>query len=126
MSKLTPKDYVEAKDDLAKAGFMAIRHLLDAKEKPATVAEVSTLYGIPEGVVEIVKTTSDYRQYDTISRLETERAELAVELDEVKKAEPKLKPKRWHFVIASIILIVLFALVVWGLWTLGAWVVGLF
>lgn len=124
MSKLTPKDYVEAAASLERAGFVAINSLLADGGK--TISEVATTYGIDERTVELVKTTSSFAEYQTITRLETERESLAVELDEVKTQEQKVKPKTWHYVVAALVLLALAAAVVWGIVELIHWIGGLF
>lgn len=121
--KITPKDYVEARVSLARAGFLAIRELLDAEK---TISEVATAYGIDEAVVELVKTTSSYSEYETIARLETEREGLEQELKDVKTEEARVKPKRWHYYVAGLILIGIFTLGVWGIILLINWIGGLF
>lgn len=120
--KITPKDYVEARTPLARAGFLAIRELLDADK---SVTEVATTFGIPEPVVELVKTTNSYHQYETISSLELERDTLEKEVEQAKVEELKVKPKPWHYVVAGIILIGLLWLIVWGVIQLINWVGGL-
>ena len=123
MGKLTPKDYVDAGTSLERAGFIAIRSLLADGGK--TITETATTYGIPEAVVELVKTTNSYSEYQTIVRLETERESLSVELDEVKAKEARVKPKRWHYVVASVILLGMGSLIVWGIVVLFHWLTGL-
>ncbi len=117
--KITPKDYAQARGGLSKAGFASIGALL-AEDK--TITEVAVLYDIPELIVEIVKTTRSFEHYETVARLETERDALQQELDVVKEVEAKVKPKPWHYVTASIILIILAALIVWGIILLVGWV----
>jgi hypothetical protein len=121
--KITPKDYVQAKDDLAKAGFKAVRELLDADK---TITEVASTFGLEDAVVELVKTTSSYAEYATIVRLETEREGLEQELKDVKTEEAKVKPKRWHYIVAGLILLGLATLAVWGIILLINWLGGLF
>ena len=121
--KITPKDYVQAKDELAKAGFKAVRELLDADK---TITEVASTFGLEDAVVELVKTTSSYGEYATIVRLETEREGLEQELNEVKTEEARVKPKRWHYYVAGLILIGLATLAVWGIILLINWLGGLF
>lgn len=121
--KITPKDYVASEKSLARAGFLAIRELLDAEK---SISEVATTFGIEEAVVELVKTTSSYSEYATIVRLETEREELAQELKDVKTEEAKVKPKRWHYYVAGAILIGIIWLGVWGIISLINWIGGLF
>jgi hypothetical protein len=121
--KITPKDYVEAERSLGRAGFLAIRELLDAEK---SISEVATTYGIEEAVVELVKTTSSYGEYNTIVRLETEREGLEQELNDVKTEEARVKPKRWHYYVAGLILLGLASLAVWGIILLINWLGGLF
>lgn len=121
--KITPKDYVKARDAIGRAGFLAIRELLQADK---TISEVATTYGIEESVVELVKTTSSYDEYLTIANLETEREELQQELHDVKVKEARVKPKRWHYYVAGLILIGIFTLGVWGIILLINWIGGLF
>jgi Flp pilus assembly protein TadB len=123
MGKITPQDYVDAKVDLGRAGFLAIRTLLDESKE---IPEVATTFGIAERTVEIVKTTTSYDEYRTIIDLELERSSLSTQLEKVVEKEQKLKPKTWHYVVAGCILL---ALVVGAIWliVLGIqWLVGVF
>lgn len=127
--KITPRDYVELKDDLAKAGFKAICTLLEgdaATTEDKTIAEVATVYGVSERTVELVKTTSSYTEYETIVKLETEKEELKQELKETKVKEAKVKPEKWHYWVAGSILLLILVGIVWGIWALVSWVGGLF
>lgn len=117
--KITPKDYIEASGGLARAGFQSITALLIEGK---TITEIASAYGIPELVVEIVKTTRSYEHYQTVARLETEREALQQELDVVKVAEARVKPRPWHYVVAGVILIALAALIIWGIVLLVGWV----
>lgn len=117
--KITPKDYVDARRHLAKAGFMAVRELLDADK---SISEVATTYGIDDAIVELVKTTSSYSEYETIVRLEIEREVLQKKVDQAHDEELRVKPKRWHYIVAGLILLGLVTLGVWGLIQLIGWI----
>lgn len=125
--KITPKDYIEVQGDLAKAGFMAIKTLLATDDDGAkTPSDVAMLYGIDVKVVELVKTTSSYDEYETIVSLESQRESLEQELEATKVEEAKVKPKTWQYVVASIILLALFGKAIWLIVLLFNFVVGLF
>lgn len=130
MSKITPQDYIDAEPALGRAGFMAIRNMLEEKvedDKVAkTIVDVATTYGIDERVVELVKTTTSFSEFQTIVRLENERRELEQKLDSTKKQEEKVKPKRWHYIVAGVILLTIVVGIGWGLVALIRWLVGLF
>lgn len=126
MSKITPQDYIDASHHLERAGFLAIKTLLaDDADGVKPMPDIATLYGIDIKSIEIVKTTGSYSEYSTIKRLETEREALEVELEDVKTKEAKVKPKKWHYVVASVILVALGGLVVWGVLLLTRWLTGL-
>ena len=120
--KITPKHYVEARDAIGRAGFMAIRELL---HNDKTIIEVATTYGIEEQVVELVKTTSSYDEYLTIVKLEVERGTLQQKLHDVEIKEARVKPKRWHYIIAGLIILGLVWLGIWGIVSLVGFIGGL-
>lgn len=122
VTKITPRDYVDAYVGLSRAGFQAICTLLDEGK---TITEVATAFGITELVVEIVKTTKSYEHYETVARLETEREGLQSELETAIKEDAKLKPKPWHYAVAAVILAALGSLLVWGIVMLVGWIRGL-
>lgn len=121
--KITPKDYVDVKDDLAKAGFKAIKELTTEDK---TFEEVATAFGVGERAVELVKTTSSYAEYETIYNLETEREDLQKQVDAAHVEHNKPRPPMWAIIASLIIVIGGVWLVVWLLIQLGSWVVGLF
>lgn len=126
--KITPKDYVDLKDDLAKAGFKAICTLLEGDPKVdgvKTVAEVASVYGVSERVVELVKTTSSYAEYETIVKLESEKEDLQQKLLSSEIDKSKAKPEKWHYYVAGLILVAIVAVVGWGVWALISWIGGL-
>lgn len=127
--KITPKDYVGAKDDLAKAGFKAICTLLEGESSNDTdksVAEVATVYGVSERTVELVKTTSSYAEYETIVKLETEKEELQQKLHKTEQAKATAKPEKWHYWVGGIVLLLIIAAIIWVVWALISWIGGLF
>ena len=119
--KLTPKDYVEAKPDLARAGFKAIKTLLadnaDGVKKPEDIA---VLYGISVKNVELVATTGSYADLEMVAELELEKEELKheVESERSKKITPSLTP--WQWVWGSGVLLAIIVGVIW----LIVWIVG--
>lgn len=125
--KITPKDYIEVQGDLVKAGFMCIKTLLaDNDDGAKSPSDVAVLYGIDVKAVELVKTTSSYSEYETITNLETERESLQQELLSTKVEEARVKPKTWHYVVASVILVGILAGLVWGVVQLVNFIGGLF
>lgn len=117
MAKITPKNYIDAKDDLAKVGFMSLKEMIKKGKK---ISEISTAYGIPKRSVELVKTTSSFSEYQTVRRLEKERESLENQLAEKEKqaSEVKPKPKTWQYVVASAILVGFAVLLGWGVMAL--------
>lgn len=116
MSKLTAQDYIDATSPLARVGFKCI------KDKLVTdpVGETAELYDVDEKVIELVKTTGSATEFETIIRLERERAEAEakVEVLQAEKAEPpasKPKPKTWHYVVATLIIVAIVWLITVGL-----------
>jgi len=90
------------------------------------IPEVATTYGITERTVEIVKTTTSYDEYRTIIDLELERASLSTQLEKVVEKEQKLKPKKWHYAVAGVILLGMFAGLVWLVVMAIQWLIALF
>jgi uncharacterized Zn finger protein len=130
MSKLTPQHYIESKDELAIAGFEAIKEKLTAKE-PLTVGQVSADYKISVETVELVATTTSSSEYATIVRLESERAEYEAQLAEQRakdaEADDQSNKKSVHptvMLISYAIAIMLVIAVLLGLYALIAWIVG--
>lgn len=134
MTKLTPRDYIDATPFLARAGFIAIRELLNGEKVTTevnnttekTISEVALTYGIDESVVELVKTTSSYSEYETISRLETEREDLTQKLEAVKEKEISVKPKSWHYAVAGVILLGLLWVAIIAIIQFINFIIGLF
>jgi len=112
MSKITPQEYIDARADLAIAGFIAIKDRLRNKDK---IEDIAKDYLLDQRIVEIVKTTANPDQFNTIAQLETERAEAqgkidAQELEEATRQLHLYKPtppspiQRWHYVASILIL----------------------
>lgn len=132
-TKITPQDYIDALPALGRAGFMAVCNML-AEDNPKTISEVATLYGIDERIVELVKTTTSYAEFETIVRLEKERQAL----DEDKKAletkletveKSKSQPVQYSkkvLTIAGLVFLAVIVGVIWGFVQLVIWIVGLF
>lgn len=112
--KLTPKDYVESKPELAKAGFKAIKDLLadnaDGKKSPDDIA---VLFGIELKVIELVATTGSYADYQMVVDLEIEKETVAKQLDAErnKKVTPQLT--RWQWTWGTAVFLLLAGGIVW-------------
>lgn len=125
MVKITAKDYIDAKDDLAKIGFMSVKEMTKQKK---TITEISNGYGVAERSVELVKTINSYEEYQTVRRLEKEREELEAKIAERDKLidAKKESPKSWHYAVAIIILVMLAVFIGWAIINLFGWIGGLF
>ena len=84
MSKITPQEYVDAQSQLSIAGFLGIKDRLKAKDK---IEKIAREWLIDERVVEIVKTTSSLNEFETIVRLEIERADAQAKVDAQEQEE---------------------------------------
>lgn len=119
--KLTPKDYVESKPELAKAGFKAIKDLLadntDGKKSPDDIA---ILFGIELKVIELVATTGSYADYQMVVDLELEKEKTVKELEAErnKKVTPQLT--RWQWTWGTAVFLALVGGLIW----LIIWIVG--
>lgn len=131
MSKITPQDYIDARDDLVRVGFNEIKN----KIKLDGVKETADLYDLPESTLELVKTTGSASEYATVVRLEIERAEAQAKLDAQEQADeerlanlykptPRSQPRRWHYVASLVILAGLGYLVYLFVDTIVGWIIG--
>lgn len=121
--KLTPKDYVEAKPELSRAGFKAIKTLLankDISDGGKTPEDIAILYGIEAKTVHLVATTGTYADLEMVAELEIEKEELRHDIDEVRnsKAIPQLTP--FQLVWGGGLLLAIVAGFIW----LVVWIVG--
>ena len=124
--KITARDYVEARDDLSRAGFMSIKKLLsDDEDGVQSPTNIAILYGIDVKNVELVKTTSAYSEYTTIVSLEIEKEELQEKLELDRASNEKPAPTTWHYIGAFIILVGLLIALGWGIFWLVKLIGGL-
>lgn len=131
MSKITPQDYINAKHDLARAGYLAIK----AKAKNTSVADIAKQYEVSTDVVDLVKLSGNVGEFETIVRLETERQmhEATADAEQARQQSlynPDPTPVRRVSPVANVIavLIVLAVIVAigWGIVQIANFIGGLF
>lgn len=129
MSKITPQDYINAKGDLARAGYLAIK----AKAKNTSVADIAKQYEVSTDVVDLVKLSGNVSEFETIIRLETERQMHEAEKEAEQNRSfynpdptPAPRTSTTATVIAGIILLAILFAIGWVLVALARWVGGLF
>lgn len=130
MSKITPQDYINARHDLARAGYLAIK----AKAKNTSVADIAKQYEVPTDVVDLVKLSGNVGEFETIVRLESERQVHEAQQDaEVARQsnlynpdpQPTNRPSTTANVIAGIIALGILFFIGWGIVAIIRWVGGL-
>lgn len=129
MSKITPQDYINAKPELARAGYLAIK----AKAKNTSVADIAKLYGVSTDVIDLIKLSGNVEEFETIVRLESERQlhEAEKEAEQSRSLYnpdpvPANKVSPVATVIAGIIILAVLFAIGWGLVQIVIFVRGLF
>lgn len=129
MSKITPQDYINAKPELARAGYLAIK----AKAKNTSVADIAKLYGVSTDVIDLIKLSGNVEEFETIVRLESERQlhEAEKEAEQSRSFyNPDPVPVRRVSPVANVIAIIIVIGVIvgigWGVVQIANFIGGLF
>lgn len=113
MTKITAQDYIDAKEPLSRVGFLVLKENL----KHLDADTLAKKYEIPVETIQLVATTGDHSAFETIVRLETERAEAVALSEAVDKARerdeeanfykptPPKQVQGWHYVVAIALLV---------------------
>jgi hypothetical protein len=129
VSKITPQDYINAKPELARAGYLAIK----AKAKNTSVADIAKLYGVSADVIDLIKLSGNVEEFETIVRLESERQlhEAEKEAEQSRSLyNPDPVPVRRVSPVANVIAIIIVIGVIvgigWGVVQIANFIGGLF